>query len=155
MKRKRTKLYGLIGLGLVMVAMLPVIPFLARAAEFNVKTEIPGSQDTTNPATNPNPSGVVANAYQFALMIGGLLAFVMIVYGAVKYSAAGGNSSIQSDAKDRITQALIGLALLVGAAVILSTISPKFALNGDTFTVPSIDVDTDNTNALFNVGGGQ
>ncbi len=127
----------------------------ALAAETNISVGIPGPNDTVG-ERSANPAGVVANAYQFALMIGGLMAFVMIVYGAVKYTAAGGNSTVQSDAKDRITQALLGLALLVGAAIILSTISPRFSLQGGVFTLPSIPSSQqlkDDSNALFNVGG--
>ncbi|TSC82828.1 MAG: Uncharacterized protein G01um101420_10 [Parcubacteria group bacterium Gr01-1014_20] len=122
------------------------------AAETNISVGIPGPNDTVAEGS-ANPAGVVANAYQFALMIGGLMAFVMIVYGAVKYTAAGGNSSVQSDAKDRITQALLGLALLVGAAIILSTISPRFKLENGVFTLPTIPSGQqleEETNALFN-----
>ena len=124
----------------------------ALAAETNISVGIPGPNETVGEGS-ANPAGVIANAYQFALMIGGLMAFVMIVYGAVKYTAGGGNSTMQSDAKDRITQALLGLALLVGAAIILSTISPRFKLENGVFTLPTIPSGEklkEDTNALFN-----
>ncbi len=91
--------------------------------------------DATPAIINPNlpgtesiatggPLAIIANFYNFALMIGGVLAFGMILYGAVKYMIAAGNPGGQSDAKDQITQALLGLLLLVGAYVVLNTINP-------------------------------
>jgi hypothetical protein len=58
-------------------------------------------------------------------MLGGILAFGMIVYGAVKYTMSGGNPSGQSEAKDAITQALLGLLLLMGAFIVLNLINPE------------------------------
>ena len=45
-----------------------------------------------------------------------------VVFGAIRYSLGGGNTSTQHDATDQITQALLGLLLLFGAYLILSTI---------------------------------
>lgn len=146
--------YKIIVLVLFSASLMILSSGSALAAETNIGVGIPGDQDTVSEGS-ANPAGVVANAYQFALMIGGLMAFVMIVYGAVKYTAAGGNSSVQSDAKDRITQALLGLALLVGAAIVLSTISPRFSLENGVFTIPSVPSGEqlkEETDALFNFG---
>ncbi len=79
------------------------------------------------PAPSPyltNPLRFVADFYDFALAIGGLLAFGAIVYGAVKYTVAAGNPSGQSDAKDQMTQALLGLVLLLSAFMILRFVNP-------------------------------
>jgi hypothetical protein len=81
------------------------------------------------PGTTPNatssPGAFVANFYQFALMIGGVLAFGVIVYGGVRYMASAGNPSGQSDAKEWVEAALLGLLLLVGAYFILNVINPQ------------------------------
>lgn len=71
------------------------------------------------------PIQLIARAYQFALSFGAVLAFGAIVYGALKYAIARGNPAGQSDAKDRITQALLGLLLLLGAYLILRTVNPE------------------------------
>lgn len=91
-----------------------------------VNVNIPGA----NPATqqNPNPGGLIINFYQFALMMGGLLAFVIIIFAAIKHTVSADNPSGQSDAKDMIKQALLGLLLLAGAYVILNTIKPSIAV---------------------------
>ena len=61
-------------------------------------------------------------------MIVGLFAFGGIVYGALKYILSAGNVGSQQDAKDQITQAVLGLVLLLGAFIILYTINPSLTL---------------------------
>lgn len=80
---------------------------------------------------NPNiaPSGqgsfnIVSDLYQLALGVSGLLAFGSIVYGAIVYTLAAGNPSGQTEGKEWIKQALLGLLLLAGAYIILNTINP-------------------------------
>jgi hypothetical protein len=58
-------------------------------------------------------------------MIGGILAFGVVVYGGVKYMTSAGNPSGQGDAKEWIEAALLGLLLLVGAYFILNVINPQ------------------------------
>ena len=79
------------------------------------------------PVPNPgsDPQGIVGNVYQFSLMIGGILAFAVIVYGAIRYTIAAGNPSGQSEGKEWIRQALLGLFLLLGAYLILYTLNPN------------------------------
>ncbi len=94
-----------------------------------INTNLPG----TNPTVN-NPGGFVANFYQFALLLGGLLAFGAIVYGGITYTLSAGNPEKQSDAKSRITQALLGLFLLLGAYIVLNLLNPKLTnLQLDTY----------------------
>jgi hypothetical protein len=57
-------------------------------------------------------------------MIGGVLAFGAIVYGGVLYAISMGNPSKQSEGKEWVESALIGLLLLAGAYLILYTINP-------------------------------
>jgi len=89
--------------------------------------------NTNFPIANPipvrgeqgqGPAGVVGNFYSFAFMIAGFLAFVMIVYGGVRYTFSAGNVSAKDEAKDAIKQALLGLGLLLVAYLILQTINP-------------------------------
>ncbi len=72
-----------------------------------------------------NPGAVVGQVYQFALLIGGLLAFGAIVYGGIKYTVSAGNPSGKSDGREWIYGALWGLLLLLGSYLILHTINPN------------------------------
>ena len=109
------------GIRLVVVFLFTITAPLALGASSTVGGGPPP------PAPSPyltNPLRFVADFYDFALAIGGLLAFGAIVYGAVKYAVAAGNPSGQSDAKDQMTQALLGLVLLLSAFMILRFVNP-------------------------------
>ncbi len=67
----------------------------------------------------------VQNFYQFSLIAGVFLAVGVITWAGLKYALAAGNPSGQSDARDQILQALLGLVLLFGAYLILFTINPN------------------------------
>ncbi len=100
-------------------SFFPLLLFgLARAANINVT--IPGIAA----GETSNPGGWVAGLYRFSLMAAGLLAFGMIVYAGLRYTFATGNPSTQTDARDQILQALLGLLLLLGAFIALTTINP-------------------------------
>lgn len=70
------------------------------------------------------PGVVIGKYLGLAFTLGGLIAFGAIVWGGFKYIFAAGNPSSQSDARDQIWQAVIGLLLLIGAGLILRTIDP-------------------------------
>lgn len=74
--------------------------------------------------TATSPAAYIARFYQFALMIAGMLAFGMLIYGGIKYAVSRGNTAQIADAKDIIYQTLWGVALLLGAYLILYTIDP-------------------------------
>lgn len=92
----------------------------AKAA--TISTAIPG--DKLNSSTT-SPGAFVANVYQFSLIIAGVLAFGVIVYGGIKYMTSAGNPSGASDAKEWVEAALLGLLLLAGAYFILKVINPQ------------------------------
>jgi hypothetical protein len=98
------------------------LEFLVNVAQAAASTTVGGG---STPLPTPAPGEIVKNIYNFALMLGGILAFGMIVFGAVKYTLSGGNPSGQSDARDIVTQALLGLLLLVGVFIVLNLINPS------------------------------
>jgi hypothetical protein len=99
-------------------SLFPLIP-IAHAV--TISMNIPGN----TPNSTSTPGAYIANFYQFALMVGGVLAFGVIIYGGVRYMASAGNPSGQSDAKEWIEGALLGLLLLVGAYFVLNVINPQ------------------------------
>lgn len=118
----------IVGFGFLIIsgAKLGSAP-LAQGAEIQPTADINPSIPGSNPATqsNPNPVGLIGNLYQFALLFGGLLAFLIIVFAGIRYTLAADNPSNQGDAKDQIKQALLGLLLLLGAFIVLKTINPN------------------------------
>lgn len=84
-----------------------------------------GGAAGTQAVSSISPQAMVAGIYQFALLIGGLLAFGAIIYSAIKYALSAGNPTGQGDARSGITDALLGLLLLMAAYLILNTINPN------------------------------
>ncbi|MDO8442689.1 MAG: hypothetical protein Q7S81_00255 [bacterium] len=72
-----------------------------------------------------DPAGYIARLYQFGLMIAGLIALGVILYGAVEYTLSAGGVASKEEAKDRMLQAIYGILLLLSAYLILYTINPK------------------------------
>ena len=98
----------------------------AHAVNISLSLPTTGNNPCSDPTSQGCSPGTYVNSfYQFALMIGGLLAFGAIVFGGVKYMASAGNPSSQSEAKEWIESALLGLLLLVGAYLILNTVNPN------------------------------
>jgi hypothetical protein len=118
-------------------------PLVSVAHAVTISMSIPGASTTAS----STPGAWVANFYQFALMIGGVLAFGVVVYGGVKYMASAGNPSGQSDAKEWIEAALLGLLLLVGAYFILNVVNPQLTnLTMPTLQTVNISAPTSTTN---------
>ncbi len=106
--------------------------FLAIALLSILWTSSAVAIDIVPPATTPplmseyiDPAQFIVDIYNVALSLGGFLAFGAVVYGAILYSTSAGNPSGQSEAKEWITQALVGLTLLFGAFLVLQTVNPK------------------------------
>ena len=102
----------------VVVAFLPIVAF----AQVPISVSIPGSY--VNSASG-SPGSYVANFYQFALLIGGILAFAVVIYGGILYMSTVGNPSGQSEAKAWLWAAVWGILLLGGAYLVLKIINPQ------------------------------
>ena len=94
------------------------VPALASASA-TINVNLPGASSATS------PGGWVEQFYQFALMIAGVLAFGVIIYGGIRYMTSVGNPSGEEEAKQWIWAALTGVLLLAGAYIILNVINPQ------------------------------
>lgn len=98
---------------------LALVP-AAHAVDISVSPTLPNAQYPTS----AGPAGWVANFYNFALLISGVLAFGAVVYGGILYLTAAGNPSRQGEGREWIESALIGVLLLAGAYLILRVVNP-------------------------------
>lgn len=121
---------------MLFMTSIPVTHVFAQA-QITIATSVPGNYGAA--AAAASPGAFIANLYIFALIIGGLLAFGIIVFGGIKYMASAGNPSGQGDAKEWIESALLGLLLLVGAYFILDVINPQL-LNINLPTLTAVNI---------------
>jgi len=97
--------------------------------------------------------GWVQNFYQFSLIAGVFLAVGVITWAGLRYALGAGNPTTQSDARDQILQAILGLTLLFGAYLVLNTIDPKLINlrleDLKSVSVPAAQNNSANTNVVL------
>jgi len=81
---------------------------------------------------------LIGAAIGSAFLIAFLLVFVMLVFGGVQWITSGGDKENTQKAKDRITSALVGIAIIGGAWALMRVV--EFFFNIDIlggFKLPS------------------
>jgi hypothetical protein len=68
---------------------------------------------------------LVAWFYYFLVGISGLSTFLMLVWGGFTWLTSTGNPTKISDAKDKITSAVLGLVIILSSYLILKVINPE------------------------------
>jgi len=91
------------------------------ASGYAVLESIPGIAKDSSPGLYTYLKAVFLTGIGLA----GVLAVLMIVIGGIQYIGSGMSPSGKEDAKDRITSAILGLLLALGAYLILNTINPN------------------------------
>ncbi len=74
----------------------------------------------------------------FALIIAAILVFVFLVWGGIQWIMSGGDKGKTEEARNRITAALVGLAIVAAAWAVIQLISYFFGIDifGGTTTLP-------------------
>jgi len=120
-------------LTLSFVLLMPQVARLADPVEdkaSNNKITCPNGQTKLNvPIGNNNVcvdgfGAYIQIWYNFAVGAVGIMATVIIMWAGFKWLTSRGDSSVISDAKDRINGAIIGLVLVFLSYIILSVINP-------------------------------
>lgn len=92
----------------------------------------------TNPAlkgaNNPETGGVqfatrVAVLWRTIVILGGLAFLIYLLWGGISWITAGGDKNKIDEARQKITQALIGLAILASSYVIILFIEQALGIN--------------------------
>ena len=65
--------------------------------------------------------------FYFAILVGIILSFVIIVFGGLRYLYSRGNPQIIAQVKSQIFNAFLGLGILLFSLTILNSISPEFS----------------------------
>lgn len=66
--------------------------------------------------------------FNFAIIIAGIIAFGVIVFGGVRWLTSAGDPTKLRDAKDQIFAAFLGLIILLSSYLILTTINPQLVI---------------------------
>lgn len=116
---KKALTQAFIGLAIVMSAYIIMnsirIALLGTSGAFNC--------DLSSGKGCISANSVVTNAIQWVIGIAGIVAAIFVVYGGIAYVTSGGDPNKLSKAKQIITYALIGLAIVGLAEVITAFVS--------------------------------
>lgn len=101
----------------VMVALI-AMPLFA-GAQFRTVTA-PGTDPLPN---QTNATDIILRVIQILLAIAGLVAVIFLVVGGFQYITAGGNEERAESSKKTITNAIIGIVIVILAFVIVRVIA--------------------------------
>jgi hypothetical protein len=114
-KRKTTLILSL--------SLLFLIASCVYALEIGYPTM--GGQQLGKQSTFPD---YVKYIFNFAIAISGVIAFVVLIFNGFKYLTSAGETGAMNDAKNKITGAFIGIIMLLGSYLLLTTINPGLAI---------------------------
>lgn len=104
--------------------------------------------DITNPAINPTIGTgegrtilqlFLTNFISLALGVAGAITFFMLLAGSVQWITSGGDKEATEKARKRITNALIGLAIVFLIFAIIRLVEDIFGIPITKFNIPVIE----------------
>jgi len=111
---------------LAVVAFLTLVPPHAQAQIIN-----PVLSEELGQSPNEARAGITfvryfVSVWRAIISVGSLLVLVNFVWGSVEWITAGGDSGKIGKARDKLTQSVIGLVILVSSALIIAFIGRVF-----------------------------
>ncbi len=117
----------------IFISISLFLPAISSAVSCN------GTENLLNlcyPTLGPTGSGITVGLgmdlnqliswfYYFIVGISGFAAFVMLVWGGFDWLTSAGSPSKITEAKDKISSALVGLLLILASFLILQVINPE------------------------------
>lgn len=104
------------------------------------------AQDVTNLGFDNAPKGfkiedinrLISNLISVAFIVAGLLAFVFLIWGGIDWLISGGDKTKTEAARNRITAALVGLAIVAASWAIIKVVGYFFGVDvlGGTMAIP-------------------
>ncbi len=116
--------------GSIITALLTPIKTLAADPAINILAPEKGFKTVGN---------FITNALTLALAFGGLMVVIMILWGAFEWITSGGDKENVSKARNRIINALIGLAVLAAAFALARVFGQFTGLQLENLQIPSPD----------------
>lgn len=122
----------------------PPPPSTPPSSTYSLLAPFPGLMNTTFDIRAGGLSEYLQGIFRIAIGAAGILAVVMLVVCGIRMMGTG-SSSAKSEAKECITNAILGLLLAIGSWVILNTINPDLVradLPGADQTIPILSTPT-------------
>jgi len=95
-----------------------------------LKVQSLGSIDTGALGVITDPDTLIRLMFSLVLGIAGLVFFAMLIVGGFRYLNAGGDEKATTAARNTLTQAFIGLVIVIASVLILQLVSTIFGIRG-------------------------
>jgi len=89
--------------------------------------------------TNLTVSGIVSGAISLVILVVALIFFFILIWGGLKWVMSEGDEKAVGSARNQITNALIGLAIVFAAFAIMKLIETVFGINLFKLTIPTFN----------------
>ncbi len=119
---------------LILISLFAVLVICACSgfsfAERGLEIDYPNVPGAEAPAEGTELPGYIKYIFNFSVMIGGILAFAVLLFGGIRWMSSVGNPAAISDARSWMLGGIMGLLLLLFTYLILITINPQLAIFG-------------------------
>ena len=88
-----------------------------------------GDQVQSRVAINQDLGTFVSNSFNAVLLVAALAAFIYMVYGGIEWILSGGEKGKIEEARNKITNGIIGLAIVASAWAVLLLVTYFFGIN--------------------------
>lgn len=100
---------------------------IVQPAFAQIKLEPKGTD--FKPLTNLSVPGIVSGAINLLMVVAALVFFFMLVWGGIRWVTSQGDKNNVEGARNQITNALIGLAIVFAAWAIMQLVQTLFGIN--------------------------
>ena len=97
----------------------------AHAATGNFSVNI-GDETKSRVAINTDLGSFVSKSFSAVLLVAGLATFMYLVYGGIQWISSGGDKGKLEEARSKITNGIIGLAIVASAWAVYCPRSSRF-----------------------------
>ncbi len=88
-----------------------------------------GDQVQSRVAINQDLGTFVSNSFNAVLLVAALAAFIYMVYGGIEWILSGGEKGKIEEARNKITNGIIGLAIVASAWAVFLLVTYFFGIN--------------------------
>jgi len=79
-------------------------------------------------ALNTNLGDFITNTFSAIIIVAGIATFIYMIYGGLQWVMSGGEKDKLNEARDKITQAIVGLGIVASAWAIFKLVDYFFGI---------------------------
>ena len=87
-----------------------------------------GNQVSSRVAINGSLGDFISKTFSAIIIVAGIASFVYMVYGGIQWVTSGGEKDKLAEAKDKITQAIVGLGVVASAWAVFKLVDYFFGI---------------------------